>query len=82
MPTTMPEQNCRSCSRPVYWVTYAKTGKPMILDVGPLVRSGTRFRHPDDRLIDDVPWILCAGDELGHPSHFATCPDSARWRRR
>lgn len=82
MVQVMPEQRCRSCGRPVYWVTYAKTGKHLILDTGPLHLQGTRFRHPHDRLLDDEPWVLCTGEQPGYASHFSTCPDSERWRRR
>jgi len=81
MVETMPPQNCRSCGRPVFWVTYEKTGKAQILDVEPR-QYGTRFRHPEGRLTDDQPWRLACLEEIGYASHFSTCPFANEHRRR
>lgn len=67
---------CRSCGALIVWAKSAKTGKPMPLDHD-RVTSGVRFQADAQGIAR-----LRAGVEPGHASHFATCPDAARHRRK
>lgn len=83
--------NCRSCDRPVRWVTAAATGKTMPIDPAPapngniiITAAGKAYvfaTHADavamrDRSSD--PYLRMSGTYI---SHFATCPAAAKHRR-
>lgn len=75
---------CRSCGAPLLWVI-TDGGKRMPLDADPTPagtfvvadrdRDALRVSYvaPDALLIDDPPRYV---------SHYATCPDADRWRKR
>lgn len=67
---------CRSCRAPIIWAVSAKTGKPMPLDYA-RVDEGVRWQPDAENVARQ-----CSGRELGHVSHFATCPDAVRHRRK
>ena len=71
VPTT-----CRSCGAPIEWRQTAATGKLIPLDLEPrtdgnlvvtggLASQAKMFDPPESRRV----------------SHFATCPQAAKWRR-
>lgn len=67
---------CRSCGAPVIWAI-TPAGKRMPLDEA-TVTTGTRFVLPQRSQ-------MCSpaqGDDPGHASHFATCPQADEWRKR
>lgn len=71
----MPElkkDNCRSCKAPVYWLGTA-TGKAVIVDVRP-----RRVYTPDMSDPERKTFKITEGYE----SHFATCPDADKWRKK
>jgi hypothetical protein len=63
---------CRSCHRRIEWATVVASGRKMPLDAPVVITA--RTTHADGRLIDHI-------DTTRSPSHFATCPDAADWRR-
>lgn len=69
---------CRSCEAPVIW-TVTTTGKKMPIDEQPSPRGNLVY-------VEGVARASTAEDQrLRRPlytSHFATCPDAARHRRR
>lgn len=67
---------CKSCSAPIEWVKYARTGKAMPLDLEP-AEDGNLV------VIDGVAHQHMLGDTRPRrKSHFATCPQAENWRRR
>lgn len=76
--------NCRSCNAAVIW-TVTKSGKKMPVDAKPdpdgqlcvwRNDSGVHSRHQDDapQFVQDRPSRFT--------SHFATCPNAQKHRRR
>jgi hypothetical protein len=76
---------CRSCGAPILWAE-TDGGKRAPLDLDPVpdgtfvIADRNRWGTPrvayvpaDALLIDDAP---------RYRSHYATCPDADRWRRR
>jgi hypothetical protein len=69
--------NCRSCTAPITWV-YTQGGQRTPLDEQPepagewvlIGRTTVRKAQPDD------------DPKLRFVSHWATCPDASKWRRR
>lgn len=79
---------CRSCGAPIIWATVAKTGKRMPLDATPNPDSGNVLLHPDGtcRVVTNQSIRLAVDDVEAagtwHTTHFATCPDADKHRRR
>lgn len=66
--------HCRSCGAPIEWAVTRK-GSRIPLDVG---------SRPDANIVIDelgIAQVVPAGDGV-RTSHFATCPDAAKYRRR
>lgn len=65
------------------WVVNEKTGKRIPLNPAPVMREGTRFtmsgwNDPDS----GAPMVhTVQGAGTGLASHYATCPDSDKWRK-
>ncbi len=78
----MKVDKCRSCGRLVIWAV-TKNGKRMPVDASP-TSDGTIAldEGPDGAVKASVagpaPELLW---EPRYTSHFATCPEAARWRR-
>jgi hypothetical protein len=80
--------HCRSCAAPIRW---AKTlnGKAMPLDAEPNSAGNITLKETDDprapqaRVLAgaDLFDARAAGTTL-YLSHYATCPDGEKWRRR
>lgn len=60
---------CKSCKALVIWLYTAK-GKAVPVDADTVAVGYT-----DQQFAPYMPGLL------GHRSHFASCPDAARWRR-
>jgi hypothetical protein len=77
--------SCRSCGAEIVWARTEK-GKRAPIDAaiddkGTIVLRAPREGERDPLAIFGVPPDVFAG-EPRHTSHFATCPDADRWRRR
>lgn len=74
---------CRSCQAEIVWAE-TERGKRMPVDAAPNPRNGSivlRERAGEAPLaIAGVPDEAFPG-EPRYTSHFATCPEAARWRR-
>ncbi len=69
---------CRSCERPVRFVESAVSGRVMILDGEPSDKGNVAIdENGQARVVSNPP----EGSTL-YLSHFATCPDAKRFRRR
>ncbi|MFI6819751.1 hypothetical protein ACIBJE_02215 [Micromonospora sp. NPDC050187] len=73
-----PTETCRSCPAQIIWAV-TERGKPMPVDAEPT---------PDGNvLLEQLPTglrarVLPAHRAFGRKSHFASCKDAAKWRRR
>lgn len=63
---------CRSCGAPIEWAENTN-GKAMPFD-RPLVPVQTQAPLLGDRTVETI-------DTTATPTHFATCPDAAKWRK-
>lgn len=74
--------NCRSCGAAILWITTAK-GKKMPIDAVERahLNEGQRRIHVFDRDGKSVP-IEPGKSSVGHLSHFATCPDAQKHRKK
>lgn len=70
---------CRSCNAPIRWVRMP-SGKANPLDAQPSEKGNVRIEEneigkivPKDEMIAGEPLYL---------SHFATCPNAAKYRRK
>lgn len=89
-PTTWPTEPCRSCHAPVIWAVTEKA-KSMPVDAEPS-EAGTLALERRDRiggLPGGAPPLarvvrpdLRFGRTDLRTSHFATCPQAGRWRKR
>lgn len=70
---------CRTCGAPILW---AHTRHGMRLPVDPIPVSGGNLELIMDQPAGPVAVYVEATDEIRHVSHFATCPDATRHRRR
>jgi hypothetical protein len=70
---------CRSCKQQVRWAT-TEHGKAIPLDPEPAANGSIRLRAGVAIVVPEAERQAFAG-EL-YLSHFATCPDAARHRRR
>jgi hypothetical protein len=68
---------CRACGAPIKWLRMP-SGKAMPVDAKAVRRAGTAVLWREDGR-QALPGA--DGYTEGHESHFATCPDAARFRR-
>ena len=73
---------CKSCARPMRWVTNRLSGRKMPVDFDPH-EDGNVVVDANDRadVYRATPTEIPAGSTL-HFSHFATCPNADEHRRR
>lgn len=63
--------NCRSCDAAIVWMVTA-TGRRMPVDADTVDEADLEF-------VGGAPLF---DQQLGHVSHFSTCPDHDKWRRK
>lgn len=64
-------EQCRSCRAPIVWLTTEK-GHLIPVDAETYIHGDGVSTHGVDRF----------SPLRGHVSHFATCPDATKWRKR
>lgn len=72
-----PVTSCRSCGAPIEWAEMVKSGKRMPFDAKApgIVAVSTKHDPETHRLIDVV-------DSTVSVSHFSTCEQADKWRRK
>lgn len=74
--------HCRSCGAPIRWTISAK-GRRLPIDPEPspdgniTLEDRGQYREPRA-----VAHTVKAPDVVYYISHFATCPDAKKWRRK
>lgn len=83
----MSGSRCRSCGQPIKWIKLQGSGKAIPVD--PMKRilvpgQGTEVLITDDgRVVRGRFASMEEGAaECGYISHFATCPQADKWRRK
>ena len=78
---------CRSCGADIIW-TITKTGRkmpcnaePIFFDLANMNDEGTKTFVKDDGTIA-IGIENPGGQEVGYISHFATCPEADKWRKK
>ncbi len=71
---------CRSCGAPILWARTKGKDKPIPLDPAPTL-DGNVYLLSDGTAVY-VPGPATNDARLRYISHFATCPDRDRWRKR
>lgn len=68
---------CNSCGAAIRWATGAKSGKPIPLDVAPVVAGNIELRG------ETAHYVTPDHNAIGQRfvSHFATCPQAAQHRK-
>lgn len=79
----MKTDKCRSCGRPIIWCFMVKSGKRMPVDAKPAEDGNVAIDQIGDGPVTAVVAGPCSPlfPEPRYTSHFATCPEAARWRR-
>jgi len=65
---------CKSCGAEIIW---AKTQKGKAIPLDPKPEKRVVLEHPDGPMFDAVATVVDT-----YVSHFATCPDADKHRRR
>lgn len=73
-------EGCRSCGASVVWATTIR-GKAMPVDVA-ATAEGNVALSPRGELPPLATVVQNSNGDLLHTSHFATCPEAGKWRRR
>ena len=78
---------CRSCGANIIWII-TKTGRkmpcnaePIFFDLANMNDEGTKVFVKDNRIIA-IGIENPEGQEVGYISHFATCPEAEKWRKK
>lgn len=69
----MTPDRCRSCGAPILWARTTKS-KSIPLDADPCEDGNLT-------LIEGVAHYGALAGQRHYKSHYATCPDAARWRK-
>lgn len=73
---------CDSCGAEIIW-TITQKGKRMPVDATPIAPNGSGNVLITEGFLDDTPRSMVTDDGAGtHTSHFATCPNAAKHRKR
>jgi len=72
---------CRSCFAEIIWCSTWK-GKLIPVDAEPTANGNLVMRQQDFGPPVVVQYHTKMGPSVRYTSHFATCPSSARWRRK
>lgn len=75
---------CRSCGKPVVWAKVQVTGSPIPLDPDPAPNGNIRLHtKPECEVLSQAQIKQAKQDGVAlYVSHFATCPEANRWRKR
>ncbi len=80
----MPDA-CKSCRAPIVWAVTAKNGKAIPIDPVPTYDGNIRLENRDEQRQPPIAHVVGAQQELvrtpRYTSHFATCPDAAKFRQ-
>jgi hypothetical protein len=85
--------NCRSCNAEIFWVKNAKSGKAMPLDLKPNPNGSIRVTgEPPNQIghymkLEEIQQANLDAFKMRavlllYTPHFATCPDSNKWRKK
>ncbi|MDF3309787.1 hypothetical protein P3H15_32735 [Rhodococcus sp. T2V] len=85
--TLGPIQQCRSCREPIVWTVTKHSGKRLPVNPEPTEKGDVLVEHRGSVLYSGIVLAAYREQQLkdGNPlylSHFATCPQSAQWRKR
>ena len=77
---------CRSCGAPIKWIR-TKNGKPHPVDPAKhyIIKgegSATLVTEAGTFIRGEFVSVEEGANGEGYTSHFATCPNASRWRRR
>jgi hypothetical protein len=87
-PTGLERTSCRTCKAPVIWSQTAKKREPMPVDAEPVADGNVVLEKRWDKKQKEFYTAAVTYEPLIHAgqaryrSHFATCPDAAKWRKR
>lgn len=73
---------CVSCQAPIFWALTHGKAKPMPVDAEPVEGGNLRLIKADTPPIVTASMQLELGevdDGVRYQSHFASCPDAAKW---
>lgn len=75
-------EQCRTCPGQIIWAV-TERGKDMPVDAEPSPEGTVLLEQEGARLVARVlPAHRAFGRKDLRKSHFASCPDAAKWRRR
>jgi hypothetical protein len=73
---------CRSCKKPVVWTKTEKLGRNMPVDSDPIYSGNIMLRQPEPGGPIIAITVQPHHQVKRYISHFATCPNRARWRKK
>jgi hypothetical protein len=73
--------NCRSCGKEVIWVR-TNTGKTMPVDSKPSPDGNVLLIRDLFGQVESCEVVKKGSKDELHLSHFATCPQARKWRKR
>lgn len=78
-------EGCKSCGASVIWAV-TPAAKPMPVDAEPVKDGNVQLEHRGDDMTP-LARVLPVAKQFGkagqlRKSHFATCPQAGKWRRR
>jgi hypothetical protein len=76
-------EHCRTCDKPIIWAVTSRL-RDMPVDAQPVPDGNIRLEPREG--MQPVARVLSVAEQFGkkslRKSHFATCPQAERWRRR
>ena len=70
--------NCKSCGADIFFLQNPKSGKFIPFDFGKTIIKHKGIVYADENGILKIS----EGNEAGYISHFATCPDADKFRKK
>lgn len=71
--------HCRSCQAPILWYP-TESGKSTPLDEKPVLGGNITLVEIDQQTVAKV--VRGEPDRLGYVSHFKSCPDAGKYRKK